>query len=202
MRTTTRASKKLFLEQLEDRCLLSAPDPAIAFVSRVYNGGYIYNLTVMNGDGSNQAVIWSRSGPYVTSAAIQKSSWSPQSGTTSPFTGSLVVGALNGGSSSLPGDSIYRIDVTVTGNGVVQASTPTRLVANYSFQPSWSPTGNYIAFTGNNTTAPGQTVTQGGIYLVPPTGGTPTLVVADADPIHDVAAYPTWSPDGTSIAYE
>ena len=86
MSLTKTWSKRLFLEPLEDRLCPSVADPAIAFVAHPTG---IYNLTVMNGDGSNQAVIWSRS------SLIAKSSWSPQSGTSGPFQGSLVVETEN-----------------------------------------------------------------------------------------------------------
>jgi TolB protein len=65
-------------------------------------------------------------------------------------------------------------------------------------RPSWSPDGSLIAYEGALTLEYGLTMAPTcEIFVVPPTGGTPTQVT-------DWPRYnerPDWSPDGTEIAY-
>ena len=58
----------------------------------------------------------------------------------------------------------------------------------YHRTPRWSPDGSQLAFQS-----------EGAIYVVPPLGGTPRLLVAPAR--NRWAAFPAWSPDGQEIAY-
>ena len=85
---------------------------------------------------------------------------------------------------------IYTIDVAskqVTGvvTGNEQAS-----------DPEWSPNGESIAYV-SNPTPKADDGRLSDIHVVPSTGGTPRLLVANDG--QDQA--PRWSPDGTSIAY-
>jgi len=76
-------------------------------------------------------------------------------------------------------------------------------------QPRWSPDGTKLAFVSARDREGGLLVSTGGlgadsifvssengdIFLIPALGGTATKLI-------DRGAYPTWSPDGTSIAFQ
>jgi len=131
-------------------------------------------LMVMNADGSNATVIHSVQG------ILGPPSWSPD-GRAVAF---------------VEGSSLWRIDVAVV-NGVPQGSNLTLLLANQpsvprNFSiPAWSPLGDGIVVVQIESPAE--------LWVVPASGGMPE-VVYQAPPGEGLRS-PTWSPDGTRIAF-
>src|SRR6266852_9952824 len=109
MRTTKRASKKLFLESLEDRLCLSSADPAIVFTfDQTVNRTVVSNLAVMNAEGSNQTTILSVTGRHFRTPA-----WSPDldGNPLDGYQGTLAVSTYTGSLNS--DDQIWVVDVSV-----------------------------------------------------------------------------------------
>jgi Tol biopolymer transport system component len=62
--------------------------------------------------------------------------------------------------------------------------------------PSWSPDGRWIAYTGYALANPGA---RAGIWIVSAKGGSPRQITSDADQVFENEL--RWSPDGKTIAY-
>jgi Tol biopolymer transport system component len=103
-------------------------------------------------------------------------SWSPD--------GSQIAYAANG--------DIYTMDAD--GSNVRQLTTD----PSGDYHPDWSSRGTIVYWHGAPTGEDGGPADTD-IYTIPASGGTPTLVTLH---YHDLRAIePTWSPDGTKIAY-
>jgi Tol biopolymer transport system component len=88
---------------------------------------------------------------------------------------------------------LWRIDVDVV-DGVVQGSNAVMLISDIWLHPVWSPNGDVIAFPSvYDGSSPSL------LQTIPANGGTvETINTADEGYIID---YPTWSPDGSQIAF-
>jgi len=67
---------------------------------------------------------------------------------------------------------------------------PRRLIAGYATNPSYSPSGDWIAYTGGS---PGRRE----VYVVPAAGGNPKRLASGLL----LAGFPTWSPDGKHVIF-
>jgi Tol biopolymer transport system component len=134
----------------------------IAFASRESADWHIY---VMNADGSDKRQVTSRfKGGY-------EPSWSPD--------GTKIVFQYNG---------LWVLDI-LTGERI---KLPTEVENTYVVKPSWSPTGEWIAFLNEDGY-------RGDLYLIRPDGTDQTRLTNTADISRDGDL--VWSPDGSRIAF-
>jgi Tol biopolymer transport system component len=132
-------------------------------------------ILVMNDDGSNQTVVYG--------GRVFQPSWSPDGH-------SIAFLEAPGGQPRL-----MRIDVTVV-NGVPQGSNPTQLNqgdCGGCSHPAWSPGGDEIVVSGSADDPAGR------LFVIPASGG--AVQTLYTPPAGYAAKYPTWSPDGTRIAF-
>ena len=149
-------------------------DPAIAFI---FKRGKTDTLMVMNADGTNQVEVDSAGNLY-------SPTWAPD-GTSIAYTKNIPL-------------DLYNIDISVDG-GEVQAGEPTLLYQDIQFNIAWSPLGGEIAFiqklydpsTDSERPRLIQTISLSD-------GSVETLYTADEG---HYLLDPTWSPDGTKIAF-
>ncbi len=166
--------------QLTDNVQIADMDPAwspdrseIAFVSnRVSPAGGDFDLVVMEADGTNPEVVTSLD-PLDHSA--DDPAWSPVPGERRI--------AFSQGRTGFGDNDLWILDLNEP------EASPTRLRqlttgANRDFSPTWSPDGASIAF-----------VRTGAIYVVPASGGAPTLLFAPPDDDDAVLAI-DWGPAG------
>ncbi len=156
-------------------------DPAIAFVQTARN---TYKISVMNADGSNQAVIceW----PYMIYGTP---SWSPDGK-------SIAWAGPYGG-----GYGVWRIDVDVV-DGVPQGSNLQQLVSVSSGgstgSAAWSPSGNEIAYNARLWNP----VNVWKIDAVPATGGEPYTIYTSPEG-YGISSGTSiaWRSDSTQFAF-
>ena len=132
-RTRKTIGRRLAFDALEPREMLSAADPAVAFINwTAVNRVNVCDLTVMNTDGSNRTVVW-RS-PRTSTDNISDPTMSPDlDPTTDGYQGSIVV-ARNAGWDGRNSDDLWIVDVQVTATGI-QSSPPRLLRAMDSTHP-------------------------------------------------------------------
>jgi Tol biopolymer transport system component len=203
--------------------LAQSSDPAIAFVAQYSTGNgnntmTVTDRTVMNADGSNQAVVWSRTLDLALTSFLELS-WSPDLDgiAGNGYQGTLAAVARDINPTRY---NLYLLDIVVV-NGAAQATNIRLLVdcavdpnvASSATHPAWSPDldalapgyQGEIAFTGS--TDNGQTSSVDVIQMawngatVEPLFG-PNSSVPLWDPhLSATPRYPTWSPDGARIAF-
>jgi Tol biopolymer transport system component len=132
-------------------------------------------ILVMNDDGSNQTVVYS--------GRVFRPSWSPD-GHSIAFTQAILGQPCQ----------LMRIDVAVV-NGVPQGSNPAQLNqgdCGCCDEAAWSPLGDEIVVSGGSSADPE-------LFIIPAGGG--AVQTLYTPPAGRYAKYPTWSPDGTRIAF-
>jgi Tol biopolymer transport system component len=148
------------------------PPPADPAIAYTSNG-----LMVMNADGSNQTQVYSVSD-------VSEPSWSPDGGS--------VAFMYRHGSPSWQMD-LWRIDISVV-DDVPVGSNPTLLETDVGFSPTWSPAGDVIAYPISVSD------TSASFLMTIPANGGPVDTLYTA-PLPYQILYPTWSSDGTRIAF-
>jgi WD40 repeat protein len=164
-------------------------DPAIAFFKQT-SGPNENQIVIMNEDGSNQAVIYE---DYFSTTGI---SWSPD-GNSIAWSGYTYV-------PNVPGQNygIWRMDIEVIDNEP-QGSNLQQLVSmEYSTKgAAWSPLGDEIAYASRTDPPSPET---GGlsnkIFVVPASGEDYQVIYTGPDGTTGIRS-PTWSSDGTRIAF-
>jgi Tol biopolymer transport system component len=166
--------------------------------SDAVNANSAFNIWVMNADGTGRTPVTRLTVPEPDlSWTSQEPIWSPDS-TKMVF---LSNGALDGTDALNPNRVFNLWAAKADGSGVVPL---TRLSNNGVYQsfPSWSPDGTKIAFVaqraldGSDAGSPTNamniwTINADGTSATPVTGFTAS----------DFMFYPTWSPDGSKLAF-
>lgn len=169
--TTSKGKKGIGSELFTIKKGTPPPPPADPAIALASGG-----LMVMNADGSNQTVII-QVDKFTEAAEV---SWSPDAR-------SIVFDAQIGGVTG-----IWITDVSVVNGKAVGSNL--RLLdpgGGYGWS-AWSPVGDLIVLTHGS----GDT---NGLYVVPPTGGTPTLVYMSAPGF--IPTMPDWSPDASKLVF-
>lgn len=167
--------------------------PTIACVARRLSKGAIVamDLVVMDSNGAHQTVA--ASVPAYTFLQMAYPAWSPDLDPANGYQGYVVY-------SDLLSWTLWKVSVSVPGDGTFTCGSPQAVpltAPNYpqntyfkAVSASWSPDGQWLAVYGR--TGYGSTDVQGGIWIVPPSGGTPTLAAA--------GGYPCWEPAAARVA--
>jgi hypothetical protein len=147
------------------------------------------NLWVMNADGSNLTQL-------TASSADTQPTWSPD-GTKIAFTSFR-------NDTNLFGDNILTAQVFVmNADGSNQEPITFPNSAAFDSQPAWSPDGGRIAFVHYGFDGAGVDGGYGEIWTVNPDGSGLAQLTAEPslDPNPITKDRPSWSPDGTRIAF-
>lgn len=148
------------------------------------------DIWVMNADGSNPQRL--------TSSAFHETepAWSPD-GTKIAYTRVIDTGPLNLGLLPSADKDVYIMNANGTNNHLVFGGPKEQ------HDPNWSPDGTKLAITGE-----GESIPFGDVVLINPVTGAfinnlttrGVLPLVGGDPLFG-GGDPSWSPDGTKIAY-
>ncbi|HET6975752.1 MAG TPA: Calx-beta domain-containing protein [Pyrinomonadaceae bacterium] len=144
------------------------------------NGGFATHITVINEDGTGQTILTDGNDD-------RDPSWSPD-GSQIVFSGSRFGG-------------VNIIRMNADGTGQVPLTNTLSPVSN--MQPAWSPDGTKIVFTSSRAGAG-----RNEIWVMNADGTNPVRLTVNVQlgadlngPFYGLDLGPTWSPDGTKIAF-
>ncbi len=160
------------------------PPPVYSPVNKIaYSSGYtsanrVYNIFIMNPDGTGQTQLTNQAG-----SRYYKPTWSPD-GSKIAYYVVTTVGT----------DIVDQIGVmNANGAGVYNLVN----FPGHHIDPTWSPYGNRIAYSSDQFNPGAQTPND--IYVINSDGSGTPVDLTNTLAVHD--AWPDWSPDGSKIAY-
>jgi hypothetical protein len=145
----------------------------------VYYFGNGVGVHVVDADGSNDHQILAAF-PNGGADAVFGVHWSPKGDKIAVWVGDLVSGV------------VATVSPTGTGYARLFERTDTPTPLSITSTPDWSPDGQNLYFSADESPEPGTTLH--GIYRVSASGGVPVKIIDDG-------VGPAVSPDGTSIVY-
>ena len=169
--------------------------PAIAFAALTGSGTFENDLMVMDADGANPTVIL-----HDEIDRLYYPSFSPLVDVASGFSGRIAYETRN--SETGTQDAELRIvDFTIAEGGAVSTGVSVIVSAaeGGGWMSAWSPDGQWLAFV-RGVEVPD------GIYILDYRGGVAAAITQLVpDPLpgdgYDDVGWPTWSPDGTQLAF-
>jgi TolB protein len=164
----------LFLFDVESETIRQLPDETAYGGFWSPDGKQIFlatreGISVMDADGTN--------------ATLLLEGYEPAQIDVSPDGKQIVFDEIDDGGGAI----IYRMNVD--GSGLEAITEP-----GISFDPIWSPNGDYIVFIAPNEDDPNF---RWSLFRMNPDGSEKTLLMANGESNED----PVWSPDGTSILF-